>query len=240
MVIAMDEDLRLPGQQFGDTLKRGADRLVVGRFHGLPEAGDNPVFEEVVELPHQQRHIESPVKSDTAGGGRLRPLHLKQHQLIDRLTIERNQPGTIRIAAGFCQRQIPEILQVQEAGLPIVIVQLRDGDTGPLQMREHVGKGQFCNLHGRAADGFFRFLESFRIGQLHEDQCRGLPLQGDPEVSAIRCVTGERGQPRHIAAKRQLGRNCLGDSCKIRRGKRCRGSGRICRCHTIGIIAKPC
>jgi hypothetical protein len=59
MVIAMDEDLRLPGQQFGDTLKLGADRLVVGRFHGLPEAGDNPVFEEVVELPHQQRHIES-------------------------------------------------------------------------------------------------------------------------------------------------------------------------------------
>jgi hypothetical protein len=35
---------------------------------------------------------------------------LKQDQLIDRLTIERNQPGAIRITAGFRQRQIPEIL----------------------------------------------------------------------------------------------------------------------------------
>ena len=113
MVIAVDEHLRLSRQHLGDALTPSADRRVVGRSHRLAQAGRNAVFQKVVELPHQQRHIESSVEGDTTRLWRRRPFYLKLYQLIDRLAVERFHFTTIRMATGLRQREVAEIFQKQ-------------------------------------------------------------------------------------------------------------------------------
>ena len=65
---------------------------------------------------------------------------MQQDQLIDRLAVQGFQRGTIRMAAGFRQCQVTEILQIQQAGFAIEVMQCRNGDAGTLQVREHIGK----------------------------------------------------------------------------------------------------
>ena len=105
-------------------------------------------------------------------------------------------------------------------------------------MGQHIGERQFCDLSRRAAHRLFGFLESFRVGKLHENQRRGAyPSEqcgntGDwtHHRPARWCVIS----PRKGNQWQPSGRYVPGSG-----GRRCRGRGWICRGHTIGIIAKP-
>ena len=146
MVIAVDEHLRLPCQQLGDALELRSDRRLVAWSHRLAQAGRDTIFQEVVEFPHQQRHIETSVKGDASRLRRRRTLHLQQHQLIDRLTIEDSNLARSAWRQASAKRQIAEIFQIQQTGFAIVVLQVRDRHAGALQVRQHVGEGKFRNL----------------------------------------------------------------------------------------------
>ena len=137
----------------------------------------------------QQRHIEAPVERNTARSWRCGAFDLEKSQLIDCLAIQGLEPGTV------CVTKLPptsgprSLRDTQQPGFAIKVVQCGNGDTGPLQMGQHIGEGQFCDLSRRAAHRLFGFsLNPFRVGKLRESAPRAY-LQSNAEIPAIGRIT---------------------------------------------------
>ena len=104
MVIAMGEDTWLRRQQLGDLLELGSYSLLVISAHRLALSGHHPIFQKVVELPHQQRHIEAAMESQT-GLVRWRScLLMNPHQHINHMTIEQGDVGSRSTLASLGQQ----------------------------------------------------------------------------------------------------------------------------------------
>ena len=135
MVIAMDERLAVapPAARRCARIRPGSPRQSSGP--SASPAGDDAILQEMVELPHEQRHIESPMKRQTTRIGRRGRLHLHLHQHVDRLPDSGLPEPGIGIPAGFRQREIAEIFQIEQPGRLIVVMESRHRHAGLGQMR---------------------------------------------------------------------------------------------------------
>src|SRR5688572_28585461 len=87
MVIAVYEDPRLHREQFGNLAELFADGGCITLTYRRSLLRCDPLFDEVIELPHQQRHAEAPMECDALRIGRRRRFHLHTHEHIDGLPL---------------------------------------------------------------------------------------------------------------------------------------------------------
>ena len=137
----MHEHVRLPGQQLGDFPKLLQNDVPVVGAHGLSLPRHHAVFQKVIEFPHQQRDIETPMKGDARGIARTGSLRLHLDQSLDGATIQCLDSRPFRRVAGFGERDVAEIFKVKQSRLTIIVVEGGNRDSDGFEMRPHIGEG---------------------------------------------------------------------------------------------------
>ena len=70
VIVPMDKDARLASEQLGDFLEFAPDRQVIVGAHRFPLPRYDPILQKMLELPHEERHIEPSVERETMLIGR--------------------------------------------------------------------------------------------------------------------------------------------------------------------------
>ena len=130
MIVPVDEDARLAGKQLGDLLEFAPDGQVIVGAHRFPLPRHDPILQKMVELPHEERHIETSVERETMRIGWRRSRRLHMYEGIDGLRIARFQVCRTRLTTGFRQGQIAKIFKIEQPRRLIVVIESRNRDPG--------------------------------------------------------------------------------------------------------------
>ena len=65
VIVPVDEHARLAGEQLGDVLEFAPDGQVIIGAHRFSLTRYDPILQKMVELPHEKRHVETPVERET-------------------------------------------------------------------------------------------------------------------------------------------------------------------------------
>ena len=84
----------------------------------------------MVELPHEERHIKTPVERETILIGWCRGLRLHLYEGVDGLRIARVQICRIRLATGFRQSEVSKIFKIEQPRRLIVVIEARNRNPG--------------------------------------------------------------------------------------------------------------
>src|SRR5215468_5157905 len=96
------------------------------------------MLEEVLELPVEQPAVERLLEGDALPVALRRAVELDEQQLIDGALEELDNPRLRLTLQRVPQRQVPNVLEDEQAGLRSVDVELGDGDADAGQEPMHV------------------------------------------------------------------------------------------------------
>ena len=65
MIVPVDKHAWLAGEQFGDRFEFAPYGQVIVGAHRFPLPRYDPILQKMVELPHEERHVETSMERET-------------------------------------------------------------------------------------------------------------------------------------------------------------------------------
>ena len=124
------EPLQSDSENIEDYHEFVPDGQVIVSAHRFPLPRYDPILQKMVELPHEERHIETSVEREAIQIGWRGGIRLHLREGIDRLCIARFHVCCTRPATGFRQCEVSKVFKIEQPRSLIVVIQARNGDPG--------------------------------------------------------------------------------------------------------------